>query len=216
MRRFLSILTIILKVIVLIGGTITTCAAVYLFSNEIQRYMDSTKSVEKIKNGWLNPDRVKNSVTLAEEKLALKNIELIAVADKKMQEEKYNKFIKKIEGKWTYTVEHNTDCDGNDRRGISYDATLKGKILTINYKDTTVKYFLNPDYSNINPTFGICTHGDADCEDALWELTIGESDDELRIYGQYCESDEPEEMEEDDGPGRGDAPSGMIAKLERK
>lgn len=214
MRRFLSILTIILKVIVLIGGTITTCAAVYLLSNEIQRYMDSTKSVEKIKNGWLNPDRVKNSVTLAEEKLALKNIELIAVADKKMQEEKYNKFIKKIEGKWIYTVEHNKDCGDKDRRDSCYGATIIGKTLTINFEDNTVKYTLNPDYSSINPSFSICSYDDG--ENTFMDLEVGDSDDELRIYGQYCESDEPEEMEEDDGPGRGDAPSGMIAKLERK
>ncbi|MEE1063161.1 MAG: hypothetical protein UH071_05785 [Paludibacteraceae bacterium] len=170
--------------------------------------------MEKIKNGWLNPDRVKNSVTLAEEKLALKNIELIAVADKKMQEEKYNKFIKKIEGKWIYTVEHNTDCGDKDRRDSCYGATIIGKTLTINFEDNTVKYTLNPDYSSINPSFSICSYDDG--ENTFMDLEVGESDDELRIYGQYCESDEPEEMEEDDGPGRGDAPSGMIAKLERK
>jgi hypothetical protein len=214
MRRFLSILTIILKVIVLIGGAVLTCVAVYIFCNGFQRYVEATKSAEEIKNGWLNPDRVKNSVALAEEKLALKNNELIAVADKKKQEEKYNDFIKKIEGKWTYTVEHNKDCGDEDRRDKSYDATIKGKTLTINFEGNTVKYTLNPYYDSINPSFSICSYDDG--ENTFMDLEIGESDDELRVYGQYCESDEPEEMEEDDGPGRGDAPSGMIAKLIRK
>ena len=214
MRRFLSILTVIMKIIVLIGGTVVVCVAVYHCCNEFIGYMESAKSAEKIENGWLDHNRVKNSVALAEEKLALKNNELIAVADKKKQEEKYNDFIKKIEGKWTYTVEHNKDCGDEDRRDKSYDATIKGKTLTINFEGNTVKYTLNPYYDSINPSFSICSYDDG--ENTFMDLEIGESDDELRVYGQYCESDEPEEMEEDDGPGRGDAPSGMIAKLIRK
>lgn len=213
MRRFLSILTVILKIIVLIGGTVVTCVAVYICYREFTRYMESAKSVEKIENGWLDPDQVKKSVALAEEKLALKNNELIAVADKKKQEEKYNDFIKKIEGKWTYTVEHNTDCE-EDLRDKSYDATIKGKTLTINFENNTDKYTLEPDYSSINPSFHICSYNDN--EYLFWNLEVGESDDELRVYGQYCESDLPEELGEDDGPGRGDAPWGMIAKLKRK
>ncbi len=223
MRRFLTIITVLSKIIIIILGLFLTTLSTERFIDFLDDYLYVKKEEEIYKNCWLSDSYVKASVMIAKEKFLLDKRKKDNEKEEKERREQAIRNLKKMNGEWTLILLKNPD--GFRRIHRDYSVTIKDNLFKMeydNYEGEEKSYYLDIlSYDPKSPRYSLelktdDEDGDCSCFASMY-LEKGASENEWKIYGVYLkeynieDDEEVSEEDEDDGNEK----YGVIGRLTR-